>query len=76
MLAHTVADSPGMILQKLAETALQLCRADTAGISLLSGAIQKPYHIDEVLKKIETASVHRTILAQADCQRVPERNNS
>ena len=55
VLAHTVADSPGMILQKLAETALQLCRADTAGISLLSGAIQKPYHIDEVLKKIETA---------------------
>ena len=35
VLAQTLADSPDMILQKLAETALQLCRADTAGISLL-----------------------------------------
>jgi len=35
VLAQTLADSPDMILQKLAETALQLCRAQTAGISLL-----------------------------------------
>jgi signal transduction histidine kinase/ActR/RegA family two-component response regulator len=34
-LAQTLADAPDKILQKLAETALQLCRADTAGISLL-----------------------------------------
>jgi signal transduction histidine kinase/ActR/RegA family two-component response regulator len=34
-LAQTLADAPGMILQRLAETVLQLCRADTAGISLL-----------------------------------------
>jgi signal transduction histidine kinase/ActR/RegA family two-component response regulator len=34
-LAQTLADAPNMILQRLAETALQLCRADTAGISLL-----------------------------------------
>jgi signal transduction histidine kinase/CheY-like chemotaxis protein len=34
-LAQTMADAPDMILQRLAETALQLCRADTAGISLL-----------------------------------------
>ncbi len=34
-LAQTLADAPDMILQRLAETALQLCRADTAGISLL-----------------------------------------
>lgn len=34
-LAQTVADAPQMILQKLVETTLQLCRADTAGISLL-----------------------------------------
>jgi GAF domain-containing protein len=34
-LAQTMAHSPEMILQKLVETALQLCRADTAGISLL-----------------------------------------
>ena len=34
-LARTLADSPDKILQRLVETALQLCRADTAGISLL-----------------------------------------
>jgi signal transduction histidine kinase len=34
-LTRTLADAPGEILQRLAETALQLCRADTAGISLL-----------------------------------------
>src|SRR5687768_7012494 len=34
-LAQTMADAPQTILQKLVETALQLCRADTAGISLL-----------------------------------------
>jgi signal transduction histidine kinase/ActR/RegA family two-component response regulator len=35
-LVQTLADAPDMILQRLAETALQLCRADTAGISLLA----------------------------------------
>ena len=34
-LAQALADAPDKILQRLAETALQLCRADTAGISLL-----------------------------------------
>ena len=34
-LAKTMADSPQAILQKLVEIALELCRADTAGISLL-----------------------------------------
>jgi signal transduction histidine kinase/ActR/RegA family two-component response regulator len=34
-LAQTLADAPDMILQRLAETALHLCRAGTAGISLL-----------------------------------------
>ena len=34
-LSHTMADAPQMILQKLVETALDLCRAETAGISLL-----------------------------------------
>jgi signal transduction histidine kinase len=33
-LAQILADSPDMILKKLVETALQLCSADTAGISL------------------------------------------
>lgn len=33
-LAQTLADTPGKILQRLAETALQLCRADSAGIGL------------------------------------------
>jgi len=34
-LAQALVDAPDTILQRLAETALQLCRADTAGISLL-----------------------------------------
>ena len=34
-LARTLADSPDQILQRLVETALSLCRAHTAGISLL-----------------------------------------
>ena len=34
-LAQTLVDAPDKIPQRLAETALQLCRADTAGISLL-----------------------------------------
>jgi signal transduction histidine kinase len=35
MLAQTMAHSPEDVLQKLVEVAQQLCRADTAGISLL-----------------------------------------
>jgi signal transduction histidine kinase/ActR/RegA family two-component response regulator len=34
-LAQTLVDAPDKILQRLAETALQLCLADSAGISLL-----------------------------------------
>lgn len=34
-LAQSLANAPDTILQRLAETALQLCRAHTAGISLL-----------------------------------------
>src|SRR5678809_721419 len=34
-LARELATSPGSMLQKLAETALVLCRAHSAGISLL-----------------------------------------
>ena len=34
-LARTLADSPDQILQRLVETALELCRAQSAGISLL-----------------------------------------
>src|SRR5262249_23630118 len=34
-LAGAMADSPQTILQKLVETALGLCRADSAGISIL-----------------------------------------
>ena len=35
MLSQSMADPPQMILQKLVDTALHLCRAETAGISLL-----------------------------------------
>src|SRR6516164_7874148 len=34
-LAEAMADSPQTILQKLVETALDVCRADSAGISML-----------------------------------------
>ena len=34
-LARTMAEAPQTILHHLADTALRLCRADTAGISLL-----------------------------------------
>ena len=34
-LARQMAETPHSILQKLAETALELCRADSAGISIL-----------------------------------------
>ena len=34
-LAEAMADSPQTILQKLVETALDVCRADSAGISIL-----------------------------------------
>jgi hypothetical protein len=35
MLAETLAHSPETLLQKLVEVAQELCRADSAGISLL-----------------------------------------
>lgn len=34
-LARAMSESPGLVLQKLVDTALDLCRADSAGISLL-----------------------------------------
>jgi hypothetical protein len=34
VLSHAMADAPQMILQRVAEMALDLCRAETAGISL------------------------------------------
>ena len=36
-LAQELANSPSSILQRLVETALELCRAHSAGISLLEG---------------------------------------
>ena len=36
VLAAELAENPQNMLQKLAETALDLCRADTSGISLLA----------------------------------------
>jgi hypothetical protein len=40
-LAQVLATSPGSVLQKLADTALDLCRAHSAGLSLLEEADQK-----------------------------------
>ena len=35
-IAQHMADSPRTTLQKLAEVALEICRADSAGVSLVS----------------------------------------
>ncbi len=37
VLAREMTENPRSMLQRLVETALQLCRADTAGLSLLEG---------------------------------------
>ena len=42
-LAQTLAMSPEAILQKLAETALTLCRGHSAGLSLLEDGDQRNY---------------------------------
>ena len=39
-LAREMANNPRNMLQKLVEVAVDLCHADTAGISLLQGAIR------------------------------------
>jgi signal transduction histidine kinase/CheY-like chemotaxis protein len=39
LLAKEMAESPRNMLQKLVEMAVELCRADTAGISLLEGEV-------------------------------------
>jgi signal transduction histidine kinase/ActR/RegA family two-component response regulator len=39
VLAMEMAENPRNMLQKLAETALDLCRADSAGISLMEGDV-------------------------------------
>ncbi len=41
-LARHMAEAPRSILQKLAETALELCQADSAGISILESDDRKP----------------------------------
>jgi PAS domain S-box-containing protein len=44
-LAQELAASPDNILQKLADTALSLCRADSAGLSLLEdGDLKRNFH--------------------------------
>jgi hypothetical protein len=40
-LAQVMATSPDAVLQKLADTALTLCHADSAGLSLLEEGDQK-----------------------------------
>jgi len=39
VLAREMTENPRSMLQKLVETALELCKADTAGISLLEGDV-------------------------------------
>jgi signal transduction histidine kinase len=50
-LAEILADSPDMVLQKIVEAALQLCSADTAGISLKHNGV-------EVFRREAPAGVH------------------
>jgi hypothetical protein len=49
-LAQAMAISPDGILQKLAEAALRLCRAHSAGLSLLEeGDLRKNFHCEPSL---------------------------
>ena len=53
-LSHTMADAPQMILQRLVETALRLCRAETAGISLLENHASEEEFTWEALPGVHT----------------------
>lgn len=52
-LSHAMADAPQMILQKIAEMALDLCHAETAGISLLEN-----HRVEEEIRWEALAGVH------------------
>src|SRR6267378_1651772 len=60
-LAVELARSPQTILQKLAETALELCQADTAGISLLESQANTEVFRWGALAGVSAASRNETI---------------
>ena len=71
-LAEALTDSPQTILQKLAETALTLCRADSAGIRMLEPggaagvlrwhAVAGQFHPDMRSRVLREASPSRVVL--------------
>ena len=74
-LAQTLADAPDKILQRLAETALQLCRADTAGISLLEEKDGAEVFRWEALAGVFTNRLNATIPRDASpCGTTIDRN--
>lgn len=61
LLAAELAENPQNMLQKLAETALDLCRADTAGVSLLETHAGAEVFRWEALAGIHAASRNGTM---------------
>src|SRR5207253_10376296 len=59
-LAGVMTESPHNILQKLVETALELCRADSAGISLIETQNGEPVFRWEALAGVYAAHRNNT----------------
>ncbi len=74
-LARTLAHSPDKILQRLVETALRLCRADTAGISLLDEKDGKEVFRWEALAGVFSDRLNNTMPRNASpCGTTIDRN--
>jgi hypothetical protein len=61
MLVSTMSETAHEFWQRLAETALQLCRADTAGVSLLATESGEEVFRVEAVAGLLSASIPRTI---------------
>jgi signal transduction histidine kinase len=76
-LAGVMTESPHNILQKLVETALELCRADTAGISLIETQNGEPVFRWEALAGVYAAHRNNTMPRNASpCGTTIDRNNT
>jgi signal transduction histidine kinase len=76
-LARTLAESPDQILQRLVETALSLCRAHTAGISLLDEKDGKEVFRWEALAGVFSDRIHATMPRNASpCGTTIDRNST
>ena len=76
-LAGVMTESPHNILQRLVETALALCRADTAGISLIETHDGEPVFRWEALAGVYAAHRNNTMPRNASpCGTTIDRNNT